>query len=121
MLDVLHWLSYEQRIAYRTAALVWRCLLGFAPAYLRELCCPVLSSMGSRSLRSPEQGLLLVPFARTSTTQNRAFSVVDPLTWNGLPQRESLWSFASFLGPLSSPMFFSHLRTVLFGRAGVGS
>jgi len=75
MLDVLHWLPSEQRIAYRTAALVWRCLLGFAPAYLRELCCPVLSARGSRSLRSSEQALLLVPFARTSTMQNRAFSV----------------------------------------------
>ena len=94
MLDVLHWLPSEQRIAYRTAALVWRCLLGFAPAYLRELCCPVLSARGSRSLRSSEQGLLLVPFARTSTMQNRAFSVGAPR-----PGVASLWSFALFLGP----------------------
>ena len=94
MRDVLHWLPSEQRIAYRIAALVWRCLLGLAPAYLRELCCPVLSARGSRSLRSSEQGLLLVPFARTSTRQNRAFSVVGPR-----PGMASLWSFASFPGP----------------------
>src|SRR6218665_274998 len=47
MLDVLHWLPAEQRISYRIASLVWRCLVGLAPVYLRELCCPALSAMGS--------------------------------------------------------------------------
>src|SRR6218665_967014 len=42
-------------------------------------------AMSSRSLRSSQQGLLLVPFSRTSTKQIRAFSVVGPSTWNGLP------------------------------------
>ena len=77
MRDVLHWLPIKQRIEYRTAALVWRCMLGLAPAYLSELCSS-LSTGGLRSLRSAEQGLLTVPFARTSTKQNRAFSVVGP-------------------------------------------
>ena len=54
--------------------------------YLRELCCPLLSAMSSRSLRS-QQGLLLVPFARTSTKQSRVFSVVIPSIWNGLPSQ----------------------------------
>src|SRR6218665_1365607 len=43
----------------------------------------LLSNPGTRgrsSLRSSKQGLFFVPFARTSTTQARAFSV-----WNGLP------------------------------------
>src|SRR3984885_16388110 len=75
----------EQRITHRLAALIWRCLLGLAPVYLRELCCTPLSAGGSRSLRSSEQGLLQVPFARTSIRQNRAFSVLGPSTWNGLP------------------------------------
>src|SRR6218665_1955679 len=30
MLDVLHWLPAEQRISYRIASLVWRCLVGLA-------------------------------------------------------------------------------------------
>src|SRR6218665_1926507 len=34
MLDVLHWLPAEQRISYRIASLVWRCLVGLAPVYL---------------------------------------------------------------------------------------
>src|SRR6218665_815970 len=36
MCDILHWLPARQRIEYRMAALVWRCLLGLAPAYLVE-------------------------------------------------------------------------------------
>ena len=95
MRDILHWLLLKQRIEYRIAALVWRCLLGLAPAYLSELCSPTLSARGSRSLRSVEQGLLSVPFARTSTRQNRAFSVVGPRSGMASP-----WHSAPFLEPL---------------------
>src|SRR6218665_1540401 len=98
-----------------TASLVWCCLLGLAPLYLCELCCPLLSAMSSQSLRSSQQGLLLVPFARTSTKQSRAFSLVGPLIWNGLPSQLRIFPKAF------SPAFFSHLKTALFSRAGVGS
>jgi len=66
MHNVLHWLATEQWIAYRISALVWCTLLGFAPAYL---CCRIICPIGSRSLRSSDQGL---PFARTSVRQNRS-------------------------------------------------
>jgi len=39
---------------------------------------------GHHSLRSTERGFLIVPFARTSTEPNRAFSVDVPSLWNGL-------------------------------------
>src|SRR6218665_3043620 len=48
--DILHWLPARQRIEYRMAALVWRCLLGLAPAYLVEFCGPIQSARSSRSL-----------------------------------------------------------------------
>src|SRR6218665_2048179 len=117
MLNVLHWLPAEQRISYRIAALVWRCLVGLAPVYLhvRELCCRPLSAMSSRSLRSFQQGLLLVRFARTSTKQMCAFSVVGPSTWNDLASELRIFNRTT------SPVFFSHLKTALFDRAGVGS
>src|SRR6218665_3491260 len=111
---VLRWLPAEQRISYRTASMVWRCLLGLAPLYLRELCCPLHTAMSSRSLRSSQQGFL-VPFARTSTKQSRAFSVVGPSIWNGLLSRLRIFPRAL------SPAFFSQLKTALFSRAGVGS
>ena len=43
------------------------------------------STRGRSSLCSLEWGVLFVPFARTSTRQTSAFSVVCPSTWNGLP------------------------------------
>src|SRR6218665_1235567 len=61
---LLHWLPLQQRIIFRIDAMVWRCILGLAPAYLRDLCCPTTGTRGRSSLRSSEQGLLFVPFAR---------------------------------------------------------
>ena len=115
MLEVLHWLPVCQRIEYRVAALVLRCLQGLAPTYLRELCCLISVVPGRRLLRSAEKGVLMVPFARTATMQNRAFSVAGPMIWNGLPLELRLH-------PGSLPeTFLTKLKTVLFGRVGVGS
>src|SRR6218665_53865 len=72
-------------------------------------------SKSTRHLRLAEQGLLHVPFARTSTMQSRAFSVVGPLVWNGLPL-----ALRSLPGVFSQK-FLQQLKTTLFGRAGVGS
>src|SRR6218665_951277 len=57
MRDELHWLPFPQRISYRIASLVWRCLSGWASSTLRELCCP-LSSCTLRTLRSSVHGNL---------------------------------------------------------------
>src|SRR5688572_27060039 len=78
MLDVLHWLPLLQRISYRIIALVWRSLLGLAPAYLRDLCCPTLSAPGRRALRSTERGVLVVPFASTASL---LLSRIAPSQW----------------------------------------
>ena len=51
----------------------------------RELCCPLSSCAGRRTLRSSAHGNLVVPFAPSATMQTRSFSVVGPKTWNGLP------------------------------------
>src|SRR6218665_1971934 len=58
--------------------------------YLRYLCCPTPGTRGRSSLRLMEQGLLFVPYARTSTSQARAFSAVGPSVWNGLPLAQRL-------------------------------
>src|SRR6218665_340078 len=50
-----------------------------------EFCCPTQSARSSRSLRSADQGLLRVPFARISTRQKRSFAVAGPSIWNDLP------------------------------------
>ena len=115
MLETLYWLFIRQHIAYRIASLVWRCQMGLAPTYLRDLCRPVSGDQGCRSLRSSGRGILIVPFARTATMQNRAFSVVGPTVWNGIYLELRL------LPRTLSDTFYTNLKTVLFGRAGVGS
>src|SRR6218665_1604529 len=105
---------YTYRYAYFIYVfifMVWRCILGLAPAYLRDLCCLTPGIRG----RSPEHRLLFVPFARTSTTLARAFSVVGPSLWNGLSLSQRL------LPRILSHTFYSSLKTLLFSRARVGS
>ena len=115
MREVLHWLPFPQRFYFRISSLVWICLLGEAPLYLQELCCPV-SSCDSRSfLRSAAYGDLIVPFARTATKQRRAFSVVGPVTWNGLPRE------VRCLPRVFSSPFYVSLRTVFFAWHWLGA
>src|SRR6218665_2047812 len=100
---------------FRVAVPVWYSLIGQAPTYLTDLCCPSLSAQSTRNLRSAEQGFPHVPFARTSAMLSRAFSVVGPLVWNGLPL--ALRS----LPRVFSEKFLQQLKTTLLGSAGVGS
>src|SRR6218665_2390061 len=85
MRDVLHWLPISERIQYRITAMVPRCVLGCAPSYLRDICCPVSVLAARRALRSAARGEFLVPWARLAIMQRRAFSVVGPSAWNDLP------------------------------------
>src|SRR6218665_3151649 len=69
-----------------------------------------VGARGSRSLRSAERGVLVVPFARTAAMQNRAFSVADPKAWNDLPEKLHLFPRLctdTFLGHLK-PTFCPH-------------
>jgi len=80
----LHWLPVRQRIIYKTAVLVWKCLHDAAPRYLADLCVPAHSVHGRHQLRSTASGTPLVPRTRTATGQ-RSFAVNGPRTWNSLP------------------------------------
>src|SRR6218665_3717903 len=113
MRDVLHWLPLRQRIEFRVAVLIWYSLIGQAPAYLTDLCRPSLSARRTCHLRSAEQGLFRVPFARTSTMQSRALAV--PLVRNGLPL--ALRS----LPRVFSEKFLQQLKTTLLVVVGSAS
>src|SRR6218665_3508621 len=89
--------------------LMRNCLAGRAPVYLMELCVPASYLPGRRSLRSAEQGDLVVPRVRLATAQGRSFAVVGPSFWNALPSR-----LRSELLALSLPLFRSRLKTILF-------
>jgi len=55
----LHWLQIRQRIAFKTAVLVYKCLHGMAPQYLQMHCEPT-STVTSRHLRSAHSSRLTV-------------------------------------------------------------
>ena len=73
----LYWLSVRQRIIYKTAVLVWKCLHDASPRYLADLCVPAHSVHGRQQLHSTAYGTLLVPCTQTA--------VNGPQTWNSLP------------------------------------
>ena len=58
ILRELHWLPVAQRIQYKIAMLVNKCLRGLEPPYLAELCRPVVHLTGRRHLRSAASGKL---------------------------------------------------------------
>jgi hypothetical protein len=106
VLAELHWLPVRQRVIFKTAVLVWKCLHDEAPRYLVDLCVPVASAAGRRHLRSATSGALVVPRTRTSTGQ-RSFAVNGPKTWNGLPAalRSPALTLHSFKRQLKAHLF----------------
>ncbi len=86
--------------------LAYKALNGLAPAYLTSL----LSRYNpSRSLRSQNSGLLVVPRIAKSTKGGRAFSYLAPKLWNSLPD--------NVRGSDTLSLFKSRLKTHLFSQA----
>jgi hypothetical protein len=101
LLNRLHWLRAPERISYKLAVLVYRCLHGRAPAYLADALHPVADLPGRRRLRSASTAALAVPSTRLRTIGDRAFPAAAARTWNCLPPEvtssESLSTFKSKL------------------------
>ncbi len=82
ILQSLHWLPIKFRISYKILLLAYKALNDLAPAYLTNL----LSRYNpTRSLRSQNSGLLVVPRIVKSTKGGRTFSYLAPKLWNSLP------------------------------------
>ena len=87
-------------------ATVWAGL--YAPAYLTELCTPVIQSRSSCRLRSSYRNRLAVPSVKL-TLGSRSFSVSGPTVWNALPDY--------LRNPtLSTDVFKRYLKTFLFAQ-----
>jgi hypothetical protein len=80
-LQQLHWLKVEERIVYKLALLVFKCMHGLAPEYLTDL----ISFSHGRQLRSSMRNKLPVAKCRLSLVQNSSFHSVAPRIWNSLP------------------------------------
>ena len=76
--DELHWLDVPDRVFFKLAVTVHRCLNGRAPPYLSDYCVPVSGVDTRQHLRSTNRQLLAVPRYRLNTYGCRAFSVAGP-------------------------------------------
>ena len=82
ILKQLHWLPVRQRINFKVLMLTYKSLNGFAPDYLRQL---IPAYVPTRSTRSVNKHLLVVPPKVKPSFGERAFSFAAPRLWNPLP------------------------------------
>ena len=101
----LHWLPIAERVIFKVAPLVYKCLHNLAPKYLEEL---LQRHVPARPLRSLSVNHLFKPPHRLKHTE-KAFSVGGPNVWNALSlksrEAESLSTFKA------------NLKTKLFKKA----
>jgi hypothetical protein len=82
----LHWLSAADRVTFKVATLVYRCLHEAAPRYLSSALHRVADVDTRRRLRSSaDTQLLVTPRSRLVTAGDRSFLVAGPRIWNSLP------------------------------------
>ena len=84
VLNELHWLTMVQRVRFKLALIVFKCLHGLTPSYLPDDCVLVSSVAGRRPLRSADTRTLYVPRTRTAIG-TRNFAVAGPCVRNSLP------------------------------------
>uniref|UniRef100_A0A8C1KKZ4 Reverse transcriptase domain-containing protein n=1 Tax=Cyprinus carpio TaxID=7962 RepID=A0A8C1KKZ4_CYPCA len=87
ILQSLHWLPIKFSISYKILLLTYKALNGLAPAYLTSL---LPRYNPSRSLRSQNAGLLIVPRIAKSTKGGRAFSHLAPNLWNRFQKGQNI-------------------------------
>ena len=83
--DESHWLPIQQRIQYKIALLLFKCLHGMGSAYLSAMCIPEASLQNNRMLRSVAHGDIVQPRTHTRRIGPRSFSSAAPALWNSLP------------------------------------
>ena len=105
----LHWLPIRQRIHFKIAVLVFKCIKGLAPTYLSDLLQPKQSREGLRSSNTPASPIFVIPFNKNKTFLDRSFAFSGPFIWNNLPHHVR---HSDTLG-----IFKKHLKTYLFRQA----
>ena len=83
--DDLHWLPVRQRVQYKIALLVYKCLHGKCPPYLQEYCTALSANDLHHSLRSTARGDICRPRTATRRLGTRSFASSAPAIWNSLP------------------------------------
>ena len=86
LLQQLHWLRALDRIQFKLAVLMYKCLHGTAPSYLADELEYTADFEAQRRLQSASSLSLNVRHTRLSTVDDGAFPVAAVHTWNSLPQ-----------------------------------
>ena len=98
VLRSLHWLPIHHRIEFKILLLVYLCLHNIAPQYLAEM---LTTHAVTRSLRSTDKQLLVVPRSKLKRRGDRSFNVVAPVLLNSykysMKSSSSVASFNPFL------------------------
>ncbi|KAF7710425.1 hypothetical protein C0J45_1613, partial [Silurus meridionalis] len=103
ILSSLHWLPVKFRIDYKLLLLTYKALNGLTPMYLFSL---LTCYNPSRSLRSQNSELVVVPKIAKSTKGGRAFSHLAPKLWNSFPDSvKGLDTFSQFKCSLKMYLF----------------
>ena len=103
VLRELHWLPVKYRLRFKVNTFTYKVLNGLAPAYMSDI---VQKHQPTRSLRSTEKSLLVVPVLRTATYGERCFSRHAAILWNDLPENiKQLNTLSSFKRPLKTYLF----------------
>ena len=81
----LHWLPIRVWIDFKILVLVYKCLWGNVPNYLKNLI--TLNPVNRQGLRSEKKmDQLIVPFTKHKTFAARSFAVTGPTLWNCIPK-----------------------------------
>ena len=107
-LEELHWLPIQYRINFKGVTLVFRCIHGLAPSYLKELI--MLKKPRRQGLRSEDLTRQLeIPRTSRVISTARSFRVKGPTLWNLLPEHvRQIEDYSTFR---------KHIKTFYFKKA----
>ena len=83
--EELHWLKIDERIEYKIALQMYKCLSNEGPAYLTGDLVPVASLPEKQRLRSAKSKDVVPNKHKLKSLGLRRFSVSGPKLWNNLP------------------------------------
>ena len=99
-----HWFKIQERINFKLATIMYKCINNIALAYLLEM---VISQLPhTRRLRSTHRGLLYTTKSRTEFVHSGSFKSMGPCIWNTLP--------ANIKNSNNIDIFKTRLKTHLF-------
>jgi hypothetical protein len=102
VLKELHWLPTEYRPRFKVLLLTYKALHGLAPVYISDM---IEQYQPTRSLRSSQRSLLVVPRVRTAYGK-RSFRYASATLWNELPENvKSAQSVSAFKRLVKTHLF----------------